>query len=179
MDRTPDFKDFPIYKKAARLVYLNKACFNGLYRVNSDGYFNTSSGKKKKVIAFDRDNLAAIHDYFMNHSVTILNGDFADAVKTAVTGDFVYFDPPYDVYKSGGFTSYTNVRFGLDDQKRLAGVYKVLTDKGVRCLLSNQNTPLIQNLYKDYAIHVIMAKRMVNRDALGRGDVEEVIVSNY
>lgn len=179
MDRDKNFKDLPIFVRAARMVYLNKACFNGLYRVNSQGFFNVPSGKKKKVIAFDRENFEAIHSYFSTCEITIKHGDFEPAVDDAKAGDFVYFDPPYDVYKADGFTSYTDTGFGPNEQRRLAAVYDRLTKKGVKCLLSNHNTKLIQELYKDYNIHVILAKRMINSDAKGRGDVEEVLVANY
>lgn len=179
MDRDSAFSKMPIPVRAARMVYLNKACFNGLYRVNSKGYFNVPSGKKKKIVAFDRDNLEAIHSYFSHDEISILRGDFEKAVQGAMKGDFVYFDPPYDVYKADGFTAYTGTGFGPDEQRRLALVYKSLSDRGVKCLLSNHNTPLIRELYQGYNIHVILAKRMINSDANGRGDVEEVLVSNY
>jgi DNA adenine methylase len=179
MDRDPGFSTLPSYVRAARMVYLNKACFNGLYRVNGKGYFNVPSGKKEKVIAFDRENLSAIHSYFSQGNIKIMQSDFEKAVVDAKRGDFVYFDPPYDVYKADGFTAYTGGGFGPDEQRRLASVYKSLNDRGVQCLLSNHNTPLINELYKDYKIHVILAKRMINSDATGRGDVEEVLVSNY
>jgi DNA adenine methylase len=179
MDRDPGFGNLPSYVRAARMVYLNKACFNGLYRVNAKGYFNVPSGKKEKVVTFDRNNLQAIHSYFSKGGIQILQGDFEKSVESAKAGDFVYFDPPYDVYKADGFTAYTGTGFGPDEQKRLASVYCRLSEKGVKCLLSNHNTPLINDLYKKYKIHVILAKRMINSDASGRGDVEEVLVSNY
>lgn len=179
MDRNPNFATLPPYVRAARMVYLNKACFNGLYRVNSKGFFNVPSGKKERVVCFDRENLKAIHSYFMESDIRILCGDFGNAVKDAKAGDFVYFDPPYDVYKDDGFTSYTGLGFGKEEQKRLAMVFEELSSKGVKCLLSNHNTPFINELYKKYKITVIQAKRMINSDASGRGNVEEVLISNY
>jgi len=107
MDREESFKMLPPYVRAARMLYLNKACFNGLYRVNSKGFFNVPSGKKIKVVAFDRENLEAIHAYFASSDITIKHGDFQLSVEGAKAGDFVYFDPPYDVYKTDGFTAYT------------------------------------------------------------------------
>jgi DNA adenine methylase len=179
MDKDANFKSLPLYERAARMIYLNKACFNGLYRVNAKGFFNVPSAKKDHVITYDRANLPAIHAFFKRSSITILNGDFSEAVKSAQKGDLVYFDPPYDTYKDDGFVSYTKDSFGRDEQRRLAGVYAELTNRGVNCILSNHNTPLINELYKPYNIHVITAKRMINSDPNGRGDVEEVLVTNF
>lgn len=166
-------------EKAARCVYLNKACFNGLYRVSGKGYFNVPSAKREKVKCFDEDNIQALHKYFHKRKPIILNKDFADAVITAKAGDFVYFDPPYDVVGEQSFTSYTAGGFGRDEQTRLRDLIKTLTDKGILVMASNANTPFIQDLYKDFNIHVINAKRMINSKGDGRGDVEEVIITNY
>jgi DNA adenine methylase len=181
MDREPTFSSLPLYKRAARMVYLNKACFNGLYRVNSSGFFNVPSGKKKNVKTFDEDNINTIHRYFQNSKLVILNEDYSKAVAEAKAHDFVYFDPPFDTFeeKDNGFTSYTENGFGRDEQRRLASVYKDLTDRGVLCTLSNHNTSLINDLYKDYHIHVVPAKRMINSKGSGRGNVEEVLITNY
>lgn len=180
MDKEEGFLTLPIYVRAARMIYLNKSCFNGLYRVNSKGYFNVPSGRKKKVVTFDEDNFNSLREYFRNNDITILNGDFEDAVKNAKTGDFVYFDPPYDVIENkNSFTSYAKNDFGKDEQIRLAKLYKKLSDKGVLVMLSNHNTAFINELYKDFNIHVVNAKRMINSKADGRGDVEEVIITNY
>lgn len=181
MDREPGFNLYPTYIRAARMVYLNKACFNGLYRVNSRGFFNVPSGKKKTVNTYSEENVNAIHKYFQTSKVVILQGDYSKAVSSARNGDFVYFDPPFDTFekKKNGFTSYTESGFGRQQQKELADVYKVLSEKGVKCMLSNHNTALINELYKNFNIHVITAKRMINSDANGRGDVEEVLITNY
>lgn len=179
-DRNLRFELLPIWKHAARTIYLNKACFNGLYRVNSKGYFNVPSSKKDKVKTFDNENLNAVHNYFSSHSVTILNGDFVEACRTAKAGDFVYFDPPYDIWEEREtFTAYSKFDFNKDDQRRLAECFKDLSIRGVQCLLSNHNTPFIQELYKDFHIQVIQAKRVINSKASGRGNVEEVLISNY
>lgn len=180
MDKEEEFLSLPIYVRAARMIYLNKSCFNGLYRVNSKGFFNVPSGRKKKVVTFDEDNFDSLREYFRNNDITILNGDFEDAVKDAKAGDFVYFDPPYDVIENkNSFTSYAKNDFGKDEQTRLAKLYKKLSDKGVLVMLSNHNTAFINELYKDFNIHVVNAKRMINSKADGRGDVEEVIITNY
>lgn len=179
-DRTPEFEEMPIWKRASRAIYLNKSCFNGLYRVNSNGFFNVPSGKKKKVQTYDKDNIIKLHNYFMNENVIILEGDFSASVAKAKAGDFVYFDPPYDSFDDkASFTSYTKFNFSKEDQKRLAELFKELTDKGVYVMTSNHNTKFINELYNGFNVHVVNAKRMINSDSKGRGDVEEVIITNY
>lgn len=180
MDKSPDFLSLPIYERAARMIYLNKSCFNGLYRVNSKGFFNVPSGKKKSVICYEEKNIQEITDFFGKSKFEILNGDFEKAVADAKKGDFVYFDPPYDTWENkDSFTSYAKNPFGKDEQRRLAGCFKSLSDKGVYVMLSNHNTDFIRELYKDFNIHVVEAKRMINSKADGRGNVEEVIITNY
>ena len=180
LDRDNSFTKLPIYIRAARMIYLNKSCFNGLYRVNSKGYFNVPSGKKDKVNTYDKTNMDNLKKYFGTNDITILNGDFEDAVKNAKAGDFVYFDPPYDTLEDKkSFTSYAKNDFGQDEQRRLANVYKTLSAKGVRVMLSNHNTKLINDLYKDFNIHVINARRNINSRGDSRGPVEEVIITNY
>lgn len=180
MDKSPDFLSLPIYERAARMIYLNKSCFNGLYRVNSKGFFNVPSGKKKSVICYEEKNIQEITDFFGKSKFEILNGDFEKAVADAKKGDFVYFDPPYDTWENkDSFTSYAKNPFGKDEQRRLADCFKSLSDKGVYVMLSNHNTDFIRELYKDFNIHVVEAKRMINSKADGRGNVEEVIITNY
>ncbi len=179
-DHNPRFELEPIWKRAARAIYLNKACFNGLYRVNAKGYFNVPSNKKTSVKTYDLDNINAIHQYLSTNSITILLGDFVEACRTAKEGDFVYFDPPYDVWDAKeSFTAYSKFDFNKTDQIRLADCFKDLTKRGVKCLLSNHNTQFIQELYQDFHIQVVQAKRMINSNASGRGCVEEVLISNY
>lgn len=180
MDRNENFLSLPIFERAARMIYLNKTCFNGLYRVNSKGYFNVPSAKKNTVNTFDKNNFKMLKKYFMNSNIKILNVDFEQAVKNAKEGDFVYFDPPYDIYPDKyGFVDYGKDGFGKEEQIRLANCFKRLSDKGVYVMLSNHNTKFINKLYNGFNIHVIEAKRMINSKADGRGNVEEVIVTNY
>lgn len=180
MDKDPDFSKLPVYERAARMIYLNKACFNGLYRVNSKGFFNVPSGKKKTVNCFEESNINEIREFFKDSDFNILNGDFEDAVSNVRKGDFVYFDPPYDTWDDkDSFTSYAKNPFGKEAQRRLADVYKRLSDAGAYVMLSNHNTAFIQELYKDFHIHIVNAKRMINSNPNGRGDVEEVIITNY
>ena len=179
-DQNPRYEIEPLWKRAARTIYLNKACFNGLYRVNAKGFFNVPFGKKGIVKTYDEDNLLSIQKYMSENSITILNDDFVEACRTAKEGDFVYFDPPYDPWEDkNSFTSYSKFDFTKEDQKRLAECFKDLTKRGVKCLLSNHNTKFIQELYSEFKIQVIPAKRMINSKATGRGYVEEVLISNY
>ena len=166
------------YTRAARTIYLNKACFNGLYRVNSKNEFNVPFGKKVKVNTYEGSNLITVSNYLTMNDIRILNVDFEEAVSTAKKGDFVYFDPPYDS-ETSTFNSYTEEGFGKEQQRRLARVFKELDEKGVYVMLSNHNTMLINELYKDYNIHVIEAKRNINSNGNKRGKVEEVIITNY
>jgi len=172
------FKRMPDYKRSARTIYLNKACFNGLYRVNSKNEFNVPFNRKAKVNTYDGQNLGIIHSYLNFSDVTLLNTDFEEAVKDAKKGDFVYLDPPYDS-ETSTFNSYTENGFGKEEQVRLARVYKELADKGCYVMLSNHNTTLVKELYKDFNIHVIEAKRNINANGKKRGKVEEVIITNY
>ena len=180
MDRDENFVNLPIYVRAARMIYLNKSCFNGLYRVNSKGFFNVPSGKKEKVNTYENKNMYNIKNYFNCSDIRVSNTDFEEAVAKAKTGDFVYFDPPYDTLEDkDSFTAYAKDDFGKEEQKRLAKVFRELSDRGVKAMLSNHNTPLINELYKDYNIHVITARRNINSKGNARGPVEEVIITNY
>lgn len=180
MDKLEGFNNLPIYVRAGRMIYLNKACFNGLYRVNSKGYFNVPSGKKNVVNCFDKKTFDNLNLFFKNRKPVITSIDFEEAVKNAKAGDFVYFDPPYDTWEEkNSFTSYDKNAFGKGEQVRLAKVFKELSDKGVYVMLSNHNTKFINELYKGFHITVVSAKRMINSKADGRGEVEEVIITNY
>ncbi len=180
MDKLEGFNQLPIYVRAGRMIYLNKACFNGLYRVNSKGYFNVPSGKKKVVNCFDKITFDNLNLFFKNRKPVITSIDFEEAVKNAKAGDFVYFDPPYDTWEDkSSFTSYDKNAFGKEEQIRLAKVFKELSNRGVYVMLSNHNTKFINELYKEFHITVVSAKRMISSKADGRGKVEEVIITNY
>ncbi|MGN1371714.1 MAG: DNA adenine methylase [Candidatus Coprovivens sp.] len=166
------------YKRAARTIYLNKACFNGLYRVNSRNEFNVPFNKKEKINTYDGPNMYTIHAYLNYRNITLLSCDFEEAVRGAKKGDFIYFDPPYDSDTST-FNNYTEDGFDRNEQVRLARVFKELADRGCYVMLSNHNTSLIKELYKDFNIHLIEAKRNINANGKKRGKVEEVIITNY
>ena len=166
------------YTRAARTIYLNKACFNGLYRVNSKNEFNVPFGKKTHVNTYEGSNLITVSNYLTMNDVKILSVDFEEAVKDAKKGDFVYFDPPYDS-DTKSFTSYTETGFDKSEQTRLARVFKELDKKGVYVMLSNHSTVLVNELYKGYHIYTIEAKRNINSNGKKRGKVEELIITNY
>ena len=166
------------YTRAARTIYLNKACFNGLYRVNSKNEFNVPYGKKTKVNTYDGDNLITVSNYLTMNDISIYCDDFENVLKKACAKDFVYLDPPYDS-DTKTFNSYTEDGFNKDDQRRLAKAFKELDSKGVYVMLSNHNTVLVNELYKDYNIYKIDAKRNINANGAKRGKVEEVIITNY
>ena len=166
------------YKRAARTIYLNKSCFNGLYRVNSKNEFNVPFNNKTKVNTYDGQNLCIIHSFLNFNDIKILNCDFEESVKDAKKGDFIYFDPPYDSDTST-FTSYTEDGFGKEEQVRLAKVFKELSDRGCYVMASNHNTKLVNELYSEFNIYVIQAKRNINANGKKRGKVEEVIITNF
>lgn len=180
LDRTPLFQRMSDTEKASRLIYLNKTCYNGLFRVNSMGEFNSPFGSYKSPNIVNEPTLRAIHNYFQNADVTFLSGDFEVAVKGLKKGTFVYFDPPYDpVSASSNFTGYTNLGFGKQEQRRLKEVCDKLNAKGIKFLLSNSATDFILDLYKEYNIEKISAKRVINSNANNRGNVDEVLIRNY
>lgn len=179
-DREEGFENLSALKRASRVIYLNKTCFNGLYRVNSSGEFNTPFGRYKSPNIVNEPVLRAVSRYLQNNDIELLSGDFEDALKGARKGAFVYLDPPYDpVSKSSNFTGYVEGGFGSDQQERLRDVCMKLHQKGVNFLLSNSATPFIKDLYKDFEIIEVGAKRHINSVASKRGEVTEVLVRNY
>ncbi len=167
-------------EKASRLIYLNKTCFNGLFRVNSQGQFNVPFGRYKNPNIVNEFVLRAVSHYLNNNEVEILNGDFADAVSCAKKGDFVYLDSPYDpVSETASFTGYTLGGFSKDEQIRLRDLFVDLDKRGCKVLLSNSATDFIKDLYKDYRIEIVSATRNINSIASKRGKIDEVLVMNY
>jgi DNA adenine methylase len=169
-------------EKAARIIYLNKTCYNGLFRVNSQGQFNVPFGRYKNPNFLDDAVLRAVNKYLNSNNITLLNQDFAEAVKDAKTGDFVYLDPPYDpVSETASFTGYDVNGFNRDEQERLKEEFDALHKKGCKVMLSNSCTDFIMDLYKDYqdTIIKVRATRSINSNALKRGRVDEVLVLNY
>ena len=162
---------------AALFVFINKHCFNGLYRVNGKGLFNVPYNNSRKA-SVDEKSIREISKYLKK--VTILEGDFEAAVESAMEGDFVFIDSPYAPLNPTSFESYTKEGFDIESHKRLADLFDDLTARGCYCMLTNHNTELINELYgnKGYRIDVVSVKRMINSDASNRVG-EEVIICNY
>jgi len=165
-------------QRAARTIYLNRTCYNGLYRVNSQGQFNVPMGsyRSPRIVreAALRGASAALQ------GVCVEKRGFDRIVALAQPGDFFYFDPPYHpLSKTARFTSYTAGSFGDEDQRRLAGVFGELARKGCLCMLSNSYTPLIVELYREFRVEIVQASRPINSKAGGRGAINEVVVLNY
>ena len=163
-------------EQAARFIYLNKHCFNGLYRVNSKGEFNVPFNGKLSGKSFDEDHLRNAAEVLTN--TLVLNKDFEDAVSGAGMNDFVFFDSPYAPLTPTSFTDYTKEGFSYDDHVRLSKLFRELTNRGCYCMLTNHDTPLIRELYKDFRIEVVDVRRSINRNGSDRTG-KEVIITNY
>jgi len=161
--------------RAARVIYLNRTCYNGLFRVNSKGLFNVPFGRYKKPRILDRDNLRRVSRALQG--VTILKADFEEAVARAKPGDVVYFDPPYEpVSKTSSFTAYSKDAFGPDEQLRLAKLMSTLRDKRVYALLSNADVRVTRGLYHEFTLESVRARRAINSRPDRRGAVSELLV---
>ena len=162
---------------AALFVFINKHCFNGLYRVNTKGLFNVPYNNSRGN-SCDKDVIMAVSNYMKN--VIILEGDFEPACEQAKPGDFIFFDSPYAPLNPSSFESYTKEGFDIESHKRLATLFDKMTKKGCFCMLTNHNTEFINELYseKGYRMDVVSVKRMINSDASKRVG-EEVIICNY
>lgn len=167
-------------ERAARILYMLRVDFNGLYRVNKKGQFNVPYGKYKNPKIVNKENIRAVNQYFNQSNVEILNQDFASAILEAKSNDFVYFDPPYiPLSTTSSFTSYTEDGFDQKDQIRLADKFYELASKGVKVMESNSDTAATRELYKNANIYEVKAKRMVNAKASGRGKINELIITSY
>ena len=164
---------------AALTIWVNKHCFNGLYRVNSKGLFNVPYNNRATGSSMNEQNLRDIGRYLREADVEIREGDFEAACVDAEEGDFVYFDSPYvPVSTTANFTAYAKTGFGYEDHCRLAELCKHLSSKGVKVMLSNNNVELIHKLYDGFRIEPVDVRRAINRDASKRTG-EEVIITNY
>lgn len=172
----PYLTDTEITRRASRFIFLNKTAFNGLYRVNKKGQFNTPWGKYVNPKIHDEPTIRACSQA-LRQKVQLREGDFEGAVKTAKKGDCVYFDPPYvPLNPTSNFTSYTSEGFGKTEQERLARVVFDLVSKGVTTIVSNSNTELVRELYRGLDIHEIEAGRAINSKGSGRGKIKELVV---
>lgn len=168
-------------ERASRFIFLNKTCYNGLYRENSKGQFNVPFGRYKKPKIFEAENLRAVSFYLNSADIEIYCADYKEVCKKAEKGDFVYLDPPYyPISKSSSFTKYTKYDFMEEDQVELSEVFRKLDRKGVFVLLSNSNTEFIRDLYRDYIIIEVESRRFINCKPNGRGPrAYEVLVKNF
>ncbi|MDS2867702.1 DNA adenine methylase [Streptococcus pneumoniae] len=167
-------------QRAARILYMLRVNFNGLYRVNSKNQFNVPYGRYKNPKIVDEELISAISVYINNNQLEIKVGDFEKAIVDVRTGDFVYFDPPYiPLSETSAFTSYTHERFSFADQVRLRDAFKRLSDTGAYVMLSNSSSALVEELYKDFNIHYVEATRTNGAKSSSRGKISEIIVTNY
>lgn len=180
LDRSESYDQMSDIEKAARIIYLNKTCYNGLFRVNQSGQFNSPYGKYKNPNIVNKPVVLAMANYFQNNNITLLNGDYKMALKKLRKGAFVYFDPPYmPISSSSSFTGYTENGFDKKQQIELKEECDKLNSRGIKFLLSNSDHPFIRDLYKDYEIITVRAKRSINSNSNKRGEINEVLVRNY
>jgi DNA adenine methylase len=179
-DRSPDFKSTRRAWRAARFIYLNKTCYNGLYRVNKQGQNNVPWGKYANPTLIDKNVLRDTAFYLKHAGIYISSLHWSEMFKVPSKGDFVYLDPPYDVVSdTANFTSYSKEKFGKQEYVELKTGVDDLTSRGIKVLQSNADTPFIRNLYKDYEIVEVQAKRNINSKGNKRGNVTELLIKNY
>lgn len=172
-------------EKAVLMIFLNKTCFNGLYRVNRKGEFNVSMGAYANPIIYDEENLTAVS--YLLQSVQIVHGDYHLSEQFVDDTTFVYFDPPYrPISSTSNFTAYTEECFTDNDQIELAQYVNTLTEKGAKILISNSDPSNVnpwdtffQDLYKGYHFYAVEATRMINSKGSGRGKIYELLISNF
>ncbi|NJP07903.1 MAG: DNA adenine methylase [Chloroflexaceae bacterium] len=164
-------------QRAARFIFLNRTCYNGLYRVNRQDQFNVPFGKYKNPTICDEHGLRLASQVLQHTQLNV--ADFEAVLDIAESGDFLYFDPPYEpLSHTSNFTSYTSNGFTRADQHRLAATFRTLDARGCLLMLSNSNTPLIHELYQGFSIHLIKARRAINSNPNGRGVIQELLITN-
>ncbi|MDJ0659729.1 MAG: DNA adenine methylase [Crocosphaera sp.] len=185
-DKQTDANDYrqEWVKRAAYTIFLNKTCFNGLYRVNSKGCFNVPMGRYKNPKILNKDNLLAVHQAFK--IAEIKHTDFAEVVNYANESTFIYYDPPYrPISKTANFNAYSSLDFNDDEQRRLRDIFVKTSNQGALQMLSNSDPtnyiddPFFDELYKDFNISRILASRMINSKGNKRGKIREILVTNY
>ncbi len=180
-DRKNNFKDRSPQERAARIIYLNKTCFNGLFRVNSSGQFNVPYGNYSNPVIADPAVIKSVSAYLNQRDVRIIEGDFSKAVATARKGAFIYFDPPYHpISDTSSFTGYSINGFGEAEQVRLKELCDKLSERGCQVLISNSSAFLIKDLYSDpnYEIVEVKASRAINAVSSRRGRINELLIHN-
>ena len=180
VDRDDRINKMPDVQRAARILYMLRVDFNGLYRVNSKNQFNVPYGRYKNPKIVDEELIHAISIYLNSNQIEIKAGDFEDALLNVQKEDFIYFDPPYiPLSDTSAFTSYTHEGFSYDDQVRLRDAFKRLSDAGAYVMLSNSSSHLVEELYQEFNIHYVEATRTNGAKSSSRGKISEIIVTNY
>lgn len=180
LDRSGEFKKLNAVQRASRVIFLNKTCFNGLYRVNNAGEFNSPFGRYKNPNIVNEPTLKAVNKFLNNNNIDIKSGDYSEILKQADKKCFVYLDPPYHpISESSNFTGYVQGGWNMYDQIDLKTACDELNKKGVKFLLSNSSADFIKDLYKDYKITIVKANRAINSNGADRGEVDEVLIRNY
>ncbi len=180
-DRQDNWQEkYSSLQRAWRFIYLNRTCFNGLYRVNSKWQFNVPFGKYKNPDFVQKENILNVSKLLNKTEARIELQSFEKVLENAKKWDFVYFDPPYDILTdSANFTSYDKSWFWRNMQKKLRDVFVELDKMWCKVMLSNHNTPFIREIYSWFKFDIVKATRMINSKASGRGKVEEIVVRNY
>ena len=180
IDRQPLFSNLTRIERASRIIYLNKTCYNGLYRVNNAGEFNSPFGRYKNPNIVNEPVIKAVSKYLNSSQIQISSCDYALILKDIPTDSFVYLDPPYHpISESSSFTGYVQGGWDEGEQLRLRDVCNRLSERGIKFLLSNSASDFIREIYSDYNIHIVQAKRSVNSNPSGRGQVDEFLIRNY
>lgn len=180
LDRNDDFKNLTPVQRASRVIYLNKTCYNGLYRVNNAGEFNAPFGRYKNPNIVNEPTLIAVSKYLNSNNVVMRSGDYADILPEINENSFVYLDPPYHpISESSNFTGYVQGGWDATDQIRLREFCDQLNDSGIKFLLSNSSAPFISDQYENYNITTIKANRAINSNGADRGEVNEFLIRNY
>lgn len=179
MDRDSSYDELNKIQKAARTIYLNKTCYNGLYRVNSKGQFNVPIGRQTKLSIYDKENIQSLSDVLKKFKIR--NEDFSVVLKECKAGDVVYIDPPYDKLNKNSFIEYNEKKFDWYDQRRLKTEIDILTKRGVYVIASNSYTERIATLYKNYITEesIIKVKRSIGANERSREPVEEILIDNF
>lgn len=177
LDRMSQFSDMSCIQKAARILYLNKTCYNGLYRVNASGQFNSPYGRYKNPNIVNASSIRIMSRYLQSSHIDIRNSDYREVLEELQQGTFVYLDPPYmPLSSSASFTGYTEGEFSYEHQMELKKECDKLRKKGISFLQSNSDCLEIRELYQDYKLKTVQAKRNINSKSQKRGEVNELLI---
>ncbi|NLO72210.1 MAG: DNA adenine methylase [Porphyromonadaceae bacterium] len=180
LDRSKDYSKLTDVKRASRILYLNKTCFNGLYRVNNAGEFNAPFGYYKNPNIVNEPTLKAVNKFLNNNNIVIKSGDYEELLGLFNKKTFVYMDPPYHpISNNSNFTGYVQGGWDIYDQIRLRDFCDKLDGLGIKFLLSNSSAPFIKQIYENYKITTVKAKRAINSIGSERGQIDEVLIRNY